>query len=1121
MRENRWRSISLITIALFTALLFGSLFTVPVLADDGPPPPVEETGTPSTEETEPPALPTEEIESPSLGMGDFAAPAEDSTSPAESSNQLPANTEVVVVNEVGEVLPLASQEAADIMINGDPVWCPVGVKPNATNTANGVCSPSFNRFGYVGDSESLLNWLAANPKSVAGVIWVAFDYDPLNETTLDILIQGGAGSDFASMSNFALTIQGGWNGLLNGLGTVPVGSISTLESTLHITNWTGAVTINNLVIQNTDHAIGTWDAALEVGTKGNIVLNNVTVQNNNNSYDNAGDAWDRDGIWLHNIQTGAVGTITINNVRAINNDGIGLDVYSNGLITLNNVIASGNGYGGHGSSLDLNGCPTSNNCYGEGVYLDNTTSLGTPGIVLKGMQQYFNNTGNGLTIKTKGAVTGANLNAMGNGLYGVYIDNCNYTIIDFETADIDCQITSGLGITLTGSSTFNNNGADGLRIFSGGVITISNITAIGNGLNPSRPHDIDPYSGYLLYGGSGKGVFLDTSGALTAKTITVSGTNLFNQNASTGLFINSRGAITLSNITADYNGSADCNDAFEWAFMCNGLFVSGSSDFKLSGYGSFRHNTYDGLAVGTLGAITAANLYAEANGATGGNISTWTVGKGVTLTGNNYFLNNSGTGLRIDSFGAIVLSNVNASYNLGRGADLTNDAVLGQRVTLIGNNNFLGNSGIGLNIDSKGAITLSNVNASNNQDEGARLYNDVPKTITTPPGVTLTGNNSFNNNLYIGLEVYTRGVITTYNLTASDNDMDGVVFENCIGSNYCEGASSNINMYGINTFNNNGLNYGYGALIQSSGSITINNVTANSNKEGGVYLSTCRILTNGKVITINNVTANHNGGDGIYIIASGPVTVKNASASNNTGFGLSADNMTYTQGPYNISVLGYGTFNNNTQMGLRISGHGNILTYNITANNNTMAGAYLINKSAGNTIAAVNVTMMGNNTFNGNQSTLFSGLLVRTDGAITLNNINANYNNSYGVRLDNASDAYAGTSFNITLNGINNFNYNGQDGLYFTATGNVLMTRVTAGFNDGLANSYTGSGINGVAGGNITLTCGLTIGNSEGSGYSLTAGTGKLVTLMGVISYGNLLTDVALPTPVIVNYICP
>ena len=51
-------------------------------------------------------------------------PPEEPVSLPEVLEQAPPDTQVVVVNEEGQVEPLATVEAAEILVTGDPVWCP-------------------------------------------------------------------------------------------------------------------------------------------------------------------------------------------------------------------------------------------------------------------------------------------------------------------------------------------------------------------------------------------------------------------------------------------------------------------------------------------------------------------------------------------------------------------------------------------------------------------------------------------------------------------------------------------------------------------------------------------------------------------------------------------------------------------------------------------------------------------------------------------------------------------------------------------------------------------------------------------------------------------------------------
>ena len=70
------------------------------------------------------------------------APEEEAQTNKESVlAQVPDGTDVVVLDEGGDVVPLVTQEAADAIASSDPMWCPDGVDPVA-NT-NG-CTDSYS-----------------------------------------------------------------------------------------------------------------------------------------------------------------------------------------------------------------------------------------------------------------------------------------------------------------------------------------------------------------------------------------------------------------------------------------------------------------------------------------------------------------------------------------------------------------------------------------------------------------------------------------------------------------------------------------------------------------------------------------------------------------------------------------------------------------------------------------------------------------------------------------------------------------------------------------------------------------------------------------------------------------
>src|SRR5690606_22134650 len=93
---------------------------------------------------------------------------------------------------------------------------------------------------------------------------------------------------------------------------------------------------------------------------------------------------------------------------------------------------------------------------------------------------------------------------------------------------------------------------------------------------------------------------------------------------------------------------------------------------------------------------------------------------------------------------------------------------------------------------------------------------------------------------------------------------------------------------------------------------------------------------------------------------------------------------------------------------------------NITANDNGIHGASINNQFS---LQQSPVTISGYGTFNSNSAV---GLFVLTNGAITTNNLNAQFNDSSGVYLDTFG-LKKGQSVNVkgvTITGFGNFNNN-------------------------------------------------------------------------------------------------
>lgn len=1113
-------------ISIVLALIFSAGFVSPVLADEAPPvteqepsivsdetpPPPSESEVDSsnldqapiqTEDAPPPVEETEISQANTLTEED----APDDSSVEEILEQLPPETQIVVLDETGETLPLATQEAEELIYNGDPMWCPAGVAPKSNV---GGCSPSFTYFNGAG---GLIQWLDTTNPNKSGVIWIESGY------VGTFVLEGGVpvvlnGDDYGTMANFALTINGGWAGCTpTCVKTINQNAPSTFNVPLKIINWTGVVTINNIIVTGASGS----GFALEVDTVGNITLNNVDAVNNTTL---------NGGTYLTTYD--GVGTITANDSTFNNNLGTnadGLHIVSKGVVILKNVNANGNG--------------------DTGVSIFNSGTDIPKAVIINGTNHFNYNGKNGLYILTKGAITLNNITAMGNiGGTGVYLDNCVY----IHAPDYYCIYGVVSSVSIKGTNNFSDNGYDGLRVFSGGAITVSNVTANGNGTDNNRPAvtlpDPDDYNAF------GKGIFLHNYGAWTAKPVSITGTNTFNGNASTGLFVYSYGAIKANNITANENG---CDTLYDTdPGFCAGAYLDGNG-VTLTGYSYFIDNARDGLITYSYNVpISLSNLYAKGNDETGVVVS---VAAPINILGTNVFLENNEAGLAVYSTGVVTLNNLTANDNGFEGVYVNNTyatkpmAVIikgsstfngndnglvvwsygaittngitalyneygvylnncdndgnpyclvysPQPVTMNGYNNISYNNINGLEIRSFGAITVNNVVANFNLG-GFGAYLDNWWEGGAKGGVTIKGYGIFSNNGdFHGLTVWSTGAVTLANLTANGNAQSGVAILN----NYDELKPANVTITGTNTFN---LNDWSGLKIFTFGAVTLNSITANQNNgahptdnDFGVLIdnATNAVLT--RPVTLNGMnTFNNNVGGGLSIVSLGAIKVNNVMANGNQeGNGVNLNNQ-FDLFTSPITITGYGDFNQNFLAGMVIHSNGTVTLANLTANENGGFGALIDNYYNASSTSTVNVTITGSNVFNNNGQ---SGLSITTDGMITISNITANYNGEYGVDLNNSNYAN-GAIKTIVLSGSNMFNNNILTGLTFSASGAVTLSRITANYNDdGVLDTEFSAGVRGITGSTITLTCG-SLYNNEGNGYNL---TGTIITLSGVYTSG-------------------
>ena len=510
---------------------------------------------PASEATEEPAPATEETQSEE-------ADAPEDLTIAEALEQAPEGTEIVVINEEGEVEPLATEEAAQIVEIVDPIWCPTGKTPGDAD-----CTASHTTV------TDLIAELVGNTAKFngAGTIYFTPTYST-DDATFD-------GDTLIALTD--LTIQGGWNGT-SGAGFALSGNTTFNGVPLTVTKWTGNVTLNDIVV---DSAAGT---GITVGTTGDINLENV--QSNNNT---AGG-----GAYLNSSGNSQV---TLTGANQFNqNNGNGLRVITQGNITLNNITAnentlkgvwldnlyvgSGTGnitltgtnvFNGNGTygleaiskgNISLNNVTANNNLNGDGTKVRNDSVFGTGKVTLTGTNVFNGNSGDGLKVGSTGNISLENVNANKNISNGV----------DLYNGGAGSPLNSK--ITITGTNTFNNNDLSGLSANANGVISLSNITANGNAFN-----------GLLLISNGG--------------TIQLDGVNTLDGNAA-GLEANTGGGnIIINNLTANNSGKVDG----AYLTTIGDITINCSAFNSNAGYG-FQVNSSPGPSSLTFNGVTFDGL---------------------------------------------------------------------------------------------------------------------------------------------------------------------------------------------------------------------------------------------------------------------------------------------------------------------------------------------------------------------------------------------------------------------------------------------------------------------------------------------------------------------------------
>ena len=537
------------------------------------------------------------------------------------------------------------------------------------------------------------------------------------------------------------------------------------------------------------------------------------------------------GVYLNNTFSTTKAPVTINRSVVQKNTLTGINISSNGTVTLNGVTSSYNEASGHGALIDTAGS----------VFI--LSSLGKNAFDHNGLS--------GLRVTAGGSVVLSNIQANSNAAPSI------------QQAGISIYGT-GLSSNVTlGSITARGNGSSGVYIDTTGSVTWTKGVVNKNG------------TAIANYGG----VYINTWRGIL-KPIRLTGVAASSQVRGDGLYLTSSGPTTLTNIVASGN-----------ELGCGMEVISDGAVSLLGIYNQFNNNYDDGVYIHNSAKATLLNVEAQYNRLRGINLEM--VGDAAVSAStagwvNQINHNTSGHGLSIITTGTVNVNKVQANGNGGTGIYINTEPAFAPKTVTLANitaSDNLASGSSGVYVRSLGSVAVNSITAINNKIYGAYISNTSDT--ATPPGVTVS-KGTFSLNGDAGLAVYSYGKIALSNLTSVLNTGSGVY-----ANNQGSPILAPIAVSGVNQFSYSKISSGF--YLVSSGNVTLAGITASDNAYMGIYLRTTENVTlynlriDGnevsygvgfegvvKNVTVNNLFSVHNS-TGLYIShLSGSLIVSNS-----------------------------------------------------------------------------------------------------------------------------------------------------------------------------------------------------------------------------------------------------
>jgi hypothetical protein len=763
---------------------------------------------------------------------------------------------------------------------------------------------------------------------------------------------------------------------------------------------TGNVTLNTTYVGSWYNWVGenSGDTGLIVLSCGNILVDSTVAGNNA-----------KHGMDLQNDTSSSPRTIQVKNSEANGNQGDGLHILASGAVTLQNLRYVGsNGQSGSGNGGSISSNSGNITITGPGVY---------------DMTQFNDNHDYGFYIYSNGNVTISKVEAVNNGIMGLYVDVTNLP---------------GKTVSLT-NGRFNDNGSSGLEVYTLGNIALNSIEAVNN----------DNFGAFLdnclQIGSSG---ICQGSGTVTI-IAPMSYSNDFNNNASGGLHIESKGNILLTNINASNNWGGF------GAYLRNSFFGTTGNVTITASPGQFNYfssyNKMAGLLVDSFGTISLLNINASENYGRGAELynDLAPTPKNVTVI-NGIFNDNNNDGLYILTKGVVTLSGIMAHRDsitddwLDVGGVTVNEYIMEGYQTDEGwyywnpdRWHFQADSG-------GGTVKIS----LESDDFMPQIY------LYDQYGTFIDGNSNDLDESYIELsfestaseyyyiEIWEKwGSGGNYILTLNDlektnewdPDVNGIEVDTIAGSGGITVNNSTVMGFGVNAYDNSV----DGLRITSAGNANLKNIDSYHNGRRGLSVD----LTNSSraSLTINTAHLDNNWIVGLVANCNGPMTWINGSASGNVHEG-GAGLMSWSGSPLASVTVTLVDFNDtNGTPSLFIWTGGLVNLTNINAINNPSSVGVMIFNNSGTAPVTIKSTGGGVCEFSNNDV----GLNIVSRGVVTLNGLVVD-NNGTGASINN-TEALTPLAVNI-LNSTFNYNSSGN-GLEVNSLGNIVLTNVEANGN--------------------------------------------------------------------------